>query len=220
MTEFIENIFSTLFGNNVILATILIAMVPVIELRGAIPFATNTNFWPLIHMTNWEAFGWSLLGSSLVVPIIALIFTPLIVWLKNTKLFGKLALAIENRVKSKTSNIEGAETKSKRFSKEYWKKVLAVFIFVAIPLPFTGVWTGTCVSVFIGLDFFTTCATVIAGNVIAGILITLILVFFPWLNNWLFYIFIILIIAMAIFALVKWLVKRNKSKDSSLPNKK
>lgn len=219
MSEFISEIFANIFGNNIILATILIAMVPVIELRGAIPFATNTIFWPMIAMTNWEAFGWSLLGSSLVVPIIALIFTPLIVWLKKTKLFGKLALAIENRVKSKTSNIEGAETKSKRFSKEYWKKVLAVFIFVAIPLPFTGVWTGTCISVFVGLDFFTTCATVIAGNVVAGVLITLILVFFPWLNNWLFYIFLILIFLVIIYALVKWLIKRNKENKTISSNK-
>ena len=50
-------------------------------------------------------------------------------------------------------NIENAEEQSKRFSKSYWKKMLAVFIFVAIPLPLTGVWTGTCVAVIIGLKY-------------------------------------------------------------------
>ena len=114
MTEFLHNLFATIFNDNIILATILISMLPVIELRGAIPFATNPGFWGSLAMNQWEAFGWSWLGSSLIVPIIALIFLPLINWLKRTKWFGKIALVIENRVKSKTSNIENAEEKSKR----------------------------------------------------------------------------------------------------------
>ena len=211
MTEFLHNIFATVFNDNVILATILISMLPVIELRGAIPFATNPGFWNSLAMNQWTAFGWSLLGSSSIVPIIALIFLPIINWLKKTKLFGKLAFAIENRVKSKTSNIENAEEKSKRFSKSYWKKMLAVFVFVAIPLPFTGVWTGTCVAVFIGLDYISTCLSVITGNIVAGLLITLILQFFPWLNNWLFYIFLIIIAIFIIYETTRYLLKKKRA---------
>ena len=215
MTEFLNNLFASIFNDNIILATILIAMLPVIELRGAIPFATNPGFWGSLAMNQWQAFGWSLLGSSAIVPIIALVFLPIINWLKKTKLFGKLALAIENRVKSKTNNIDGAEEKSKRFSKAYWKKLLAVFIFVAVPLPFTGVWTGTCVAVFIGLDYISTCLSVIAGNVVAGLLITLILQFFPWLNNWLFYIFLILIVVIIIYEIVMHLIKKKKAQKEA-----
>ena len=208
MTEFLNNLFATIFNDNIILATMLIAMLPVIELRGAIPFATNPGFWGDLAMNQWTAFGWSLLGSSTIVPIIALIFLPIINWLKKTKLFSKMALAIENRVKSKTANIENAEEKSKRFSKSYWKKMLAVFIFVAVPLPLTGVWTGTCIAVFIGLDYLSSCISVIGGNIVAGLLITLILEFFPWLNNWLFYIFLIIIAVVILYELVKFLVNR------------
>lgn len=211
MTEFLHNLFASIFNDNVILATILIATLPVIELRGAIPFATNPGFWGTHSLNNWAAFGWSLLGSSAIVPIMALIFIPLINWLKKTKLFGKLALALENRVKSKTSNIENADTKSKRFSKSYWKKMLAVFIFVAIPLPLTGVWTGTCIAVFIGLDYLSTCISVIGGNVVAGLLITLILEFFPWLNGWLFYIFLILVAIIIIYEIIKHFIKKRKA---------
>lgn len=214
MTEFLHNIFASIFNNNVILATIIIATLPVIELRGAIPFATNPGFWGTHTMSNWTAFGWSFLGSSMIVPIIALIFLPLINWLKTTKLFRKLAIAIENRVKSKTKNIKNADEKNERFSKSYWKKVLAVFIFVAIPLPFTGVWTGTCVAVFIGLDYLSTCISVIAGNLVAGILISLILQFFPWLNGWLFYIFLILIVLIVIYEMIKCLIKKNKAQSN------
>lgn len=208
MTEFLHNLFANIFGNNVILATILIAMIPVIELRGAIPFATNPGFWSSHTMTNWTAFGWSLLGSSLIVPIIALLFIPIINWLKKIKLFKKLAEAIENRVKSKTSTIEDSENKSKLFSKSYWKKVVAVFVFVAVPLPFTGVWTGTCIAVFVGLDYLTTCLTVIGGNVVAGLCISLILEFFPWLNDYLFYIFMVLILLIALYEIIKHFIKK------------
>lgn len=214
MTEFLHNLFATVFNDNIILATILIAMLPVIELRGAIPFATNPGFWGDLVMNQWTAFGWSLLGSSLIVPILALIFLPVINWLKKTKLFGKLAHAFENRVKSKTTNIENAEEKSTRFSKSYWKKMLAVFMFVAVPLPLTGVWTGTCVAVFVGLDYLSTCVAVIGGNVVAGLLITLILEFFPWLNNWLFYIFLIIIAVFILYEVIKTLIlKRRAQKE-------
>ena len=217
MTEFINKLFSTIFGDNVILATILIAIVPIIELRGAIPFGTNSGFWKEHTLTNWQAFGWSLLGSSLVVFVLALIFKPVINMLKRIKVFNKIATALENRVKDKASNIEGANIKSKRFSKSYWKKILAVFAFVAIPLPLTGVWTGTCMAVFIGLDYWSTCVSVISGNIIAGLLITLMLQFFPWLNNWLFYIFLIIIVAILLYELIKFLI--NKSKKKTIASK-
>jgi len=211
MTEFLHNLFARLFNDNIILATILISTLPVIELRGAIPFATNTGFWQSIAMSNWEAFCWSFLGSSAIVPIIAFLFLPLINWLKQTKIFKKLAFSIENKVKAKTKKIENHDQKSTLFSKSYWKKMLAVFVFVAIPLPFTGVWTGTCVAIFIGLDYISSCLSVILGNAVAGVFITLILQFFPWLNDWLFYIFIILIVIILIYATIKTLLTKNKA---------
>ena len=215
MTEFLHNLFANIFNDNVILATIIIAMLPVIELRGAIPFATNPGFWDIHAMNNWSAFGWCLLGSSAVVPIVALIFIPLITWLKKTKLFGKMAQAIENRVKNKTSGIANAEEKSKKFSKNYWKKMLAIFVFVAIPLPLTGVWTGTCIAVFIGLDYLSTCISVIAGNVVAGLIITLILEFFPWLNGWLFYIFLTLIVIFVIYEVIKHVIIKKRAQKET-----
>lgn len=214
MTSFLQNFFATVFNDNIILATILISTLPIIELRGAIPFATNSGFWGNLAMNNWTAFGWSWLGSSAIVPILALIFIPLITWLKKTRLFGKLALALESRVKEKTSSIDEADQKSKRFSKAYWRKMLAVFIFVAIPLPLTGVWTGTCVALFVGLDYVSTCCSVILGNIVAGLLIALILQFFPWLNDWLFYIFLAIVAIALIYELIKHIIKKKRAQDN------
>ena len=97
--------------------------------------------------------------------------------------------------------------------------MLAIFIFVAIPLPLTGAWTGTCVALFIGLDFASTCASVISGNVVAGLLITLILQFFPWLNGWLFYIFLIIIAIVIIYEVIRHFVKRKKQVCEASSNK-
>ena len=218
MTELIHNFFASIFGNNIILATILISTLPIIELRGAIPFATNPGFWAEHTLNNWSAFAWSLLGSSAIVPIVAIIFLPLIKWLKSTKIFKKLAISVENKIKSKTSGIENAEKKSKIFSKSYWKKIIAVFVFVAVPLPLTGVWTGTCIAVFIGLDYISTCVSVIAGNIVAGLIVTLILEFFPWLNGWLFYIFLGLVVIILIYELIKHLILKKRAQNKNEQN--
>ena len=215
MTAFLNNLFSTVFGDNIIIATVLIAMIPIIELRGAIPFATNPGFWENVTLNNWSAFGWSLLGSSLIVPLVALITIPGIKWLKSTKVFNKVATTLENRVKKKADKIEGSNEKSRKFTKSYWKKMLAVFAFVSIPLPLTGAWTGTCVAIFIGLDFWSTCISVISGNVVAGLLITLILQFFPALNDWLFYIFLIIIAVVILYELVQLLIYKAKNKQAT-----
>lgn len=215
MSQFFSALFSHIFGNNIILATIFISMVPVVELRGAIPFATNTQIWKNLALSNWQAFGWSLLGSCLIVPVLAGLFLPIIKWLKSTKVFKKFAIWIENIVKNKAKSNENAENveKLQRFTKKWWKRVIETFIFVAVPLPFTGVWTGTCVAVFIGLDFLTSCITVILGNIVAGLLITLILQFFPWLNNWLIYVFIALVVIILLYIIIKAIIHKAKSKN-------
>ena len=211
MVGHISEFFAHVFNENVILATVLISILPIIEVRGAIPFGTNSSIWGNIALTNWESFLWSLIGSSAIVPVIALLFIPIINWLKRTKLFKKMATSIENRIASKASSITNSDQNSKIKKMSYWKKFIAVFVFVSIPLPLTGVWTGTCVAIFLGLDFLSTCISVIGGNIVAGLVITLILEFFPWLNNWLLWIFLALVIVVALYEIVKFLIKKHKA---------
>lgn len=211
MSEIISKFFVELFGDNVALATVLISMIPVIELRGAIPFATNTRFWSAKALSNWRAYGWGFLGSSAIVPILALLFLPLMNLLKKINFFHKIANAIENRLKKKADSISGVNQECKIFSSLYWKKFFAILTFVAIPLPLTGVWTGTCLAIFVGLDYTSSCCSVILGNLISGFIVAIILEFFPVLNNWLFYIFLILIIVVALYSLIKHLIHRKNN---------
>ena len=234
MTEFIENIFSTLFGNNVILATILIAVVPVIELKGAIPFSMSPQIWGAAALPYWEAFLYGLIGSSMVVPILALLYIPIINWLKKTKLFKRLAEKLENRVNSKKEKLEEkAESEdtnnseqlvveknnstqtNKKYNKKFFLKLLGVFAFVAIPLPLTGVWTGTCIGVALGLGFWWTCASVILGNVVAGLLITLVSSLFGDATLVFFYILIAVILIFVLVKLLLKLIKRKKEKQNN-----
>ena len=214
MTAFFEHIFSTIFGDNVILATILIAIVPIIELKGAIPFSMSAEVWGASALGKWSAFGYGLLGSSIVVPILALVYVPIIRWLKSTKLLKKLGERIDRKVGSKKDNIEN-KSKGKRFSMFF--KILGVFLFVAFPLPFTGVWTGTCLAVVLGLSFPITCLVVIVGNVIAGLIITLLSSIVPAIIF--FYIFIGLVLVVGAFMFVKSSIVRRKEQKDILAQK-
>ena len=85
-------------------------------------------------------------------------------------------------------------------------------IFVAIPLPLTGVWMGTCLAVVLGLNFWETMASTIVGNLIAGIIISTICVIFPQFTHWLIYIFLILVIIVTLFEIIRNKIIKNKIK--------
>lgn len=209
MIESVYNFFSSIFNNNVILATILISMLPIIEIKGSIPFSTSEIIWKDLAISNWQALGWSMLGSSIIVIVLTLIFKPLIYQLKKIKGVKKFGSAIENFILSKSSDIDKKASADKFY---YCKKLLFIFMFVALPLPLTGVWTGTCIAVCLNIDYWTTCFTVISGNIMAGLIITLIIEFVPWLNDWLFFIFLGIITLFLLIKLIVFLIKRKTSK--------
>jgi len=59
MTELIGEIFSTIFNGNVALATVIVSMVPIMELKGGIPFGMSKAFWGDLALSRWEAFWWA-----------------------------------------------------------------------------------------------------------------------------------------------------------------
>lgn len=227
LSEIIQELFKNIFGNNVVLATILISILPIIELKGAIPFAMSSAFWGLNSLSPWQAFFYAFIGSSAVVPLIALAFIPTLKWLKKTKIFSKFAINIENKILKKSKKF--INQKSKAFeedwrlidnqeNKKQQKKILGVFSFVAIPLPLTGVWTGTCISVLIGLNFKQTVSTVILGNLCAGFIMTTISIFFPNHTNIIFIVFLFLFAILFLCFVAKNIFdigKNNKQKSAT-----
>lgn len=205
MTETIKEAIINLFNNNSVMATFVLALLPIFELRGAIPFGMSTQIWGENALTPLSSFLTSFLATSLVVPIIYFIFTPILNLFKKTKLFKKIAERFENRIKEKSNKMENSNT---------LKKMIGVFLFVAIPLPLTGVYTGTCVAVVLGLNFYETLISCVGGNFIAGIIMLLLSTIFK--NNTLIvlYAFIIILVLILLTGfIVKLIKKRSKSKS-------
>jgi len=217
MTEFLHNLFASLFNDNVILATILISMLPVIELRGGIPFGMAKDIWGTKALTYSQSLLYSFIGSSSIVFLLAAIIKPLITWLKKTKLFNKLATWFEQKILGKSEKIENDAKAEKSEKKSKWKKLLGVFIFVAIPLPLTGVWTGTCIAVFLGLNYLETCGSVILGNLCAGLITMVVSLIFKENTIYVFYTFLAITCILLLYGLIKVIIRNKKQKHKNSP---
>ncbi len=126
----------------------IVSMVPLIELRGGLIAAA------LLGMPLWEGILFCLIGNIIPVPFILLFITPIFNWLKTTKLFRPLVEKIEARSMGKSDKIKKAE---------FWGLVL----FVGIPLPGTGAWTGSLIACLLNVDKKKAFCAVIIGLLLA-----------------------------------------------------
>ncbi|MBR1967896.1 MAG: small multi-drug export protein [Clostridia bacterium] len=206
MTEFIRN----LIGSD-LWATLIMSFVPLIELKGGIVFARGVGFDFL------TALGLSYVGSTAVFFPIYFLLRPILELLKKIKWFNKIAVKVEEYFKGKADEtmekhvIEGDNKKSS----DTFLKQLGVFIFVAIPLPMTGVWTGTAIAVFLNLKFKDAVLPVVLGNLVAGLIISALaaLCLAVWTIEVLDYILYGLF-ALAIILLIFTVIKIAKKKPS------
>lgn len=205
MTEAIVNFFRDLFGNDY-LTTFFIALLPIVELRGAVPVAFTMG------LSWWQAFGLAYLGSSIVAPILLLLLKPILELLKKVKFFNRFATAIESMFQDKAKSIAERAGKSDSARKEEWIKIIGVFTFVALPIPLTGVWTGTAVAVFLGVKFWKALGAILLGNFTAGVIMTLLSIFCAeYLDTILMVFFILVILLLALF-IAKVIIRMVKSK--------
>ncbi len=139
-----------------VVMTFLISMIPVIELRGAIPIAAHAG----LHW--YVAFMAAVAGNMLPVPFIILFIRKVFDFLRaHVKPLGKLVARLERRVERKKDTVTRYE-------------FFGLLLFVAIPLPGTGAWTGALIAGLLGMRLKKAIPSVFAGVVIAGLLITLV----------------------------------------------
>ena len=137
------------------LIVFLISMVPLIELRGAIPYAVGFQL-PLL-----PSYIVAILGNMLPVPFIFLFARKILEWGKNKKITKKFfTFCLEK------GNKGGKKLKEKAGRNVYF----ALFLFVGIPLPGTGAWTGTLAASLLNLDFKKSIIAIMGGVVLAGII--------------------------------------------------
>lgn len=206
-------LLARVFGGNSILGTLLIAMLPLIELKGAIPLGMSASIWGVSALTTWQAFCWALLGSCLVVPFVALLFRPIYNWIKDKKFFKTIVDFAVGDVAKRSNQIK-TENQDKTARRTLWLKIVAVFLFVAFPVPLTGVWTGTCFAVLLGLNFWVICATVIAGNAVCGVIVTFVCQVFPQITDILLVIFLLLILSAVITKIILHIIKKHHHNEN------
>ena len=152
MGNYLFNLFSNTIPGE--LTVFLLSIVPLVELRGGIIAAKALN----IEMV--KAFFICAFGTLLPIPFILLFIRQILDWMKNTR-FVKLVDRIEAKAERKIEKIE-----------KY--KSLGLIIFVAIPLPVTGAWTGSLCAFLFGIPFKKSLPLISLGIVIAGIIVTII----------------------------------------------
>ena len=220
MSEWIKLLFVKIFGANSWLATLIISMIPIVELRGAIPFGSATAFWGENALPLWLSFLVSVAGSTFVCIILTFAFWPIFKWLKRTKIFRRLAVFIENKLNKNSENIDKKTKDEKSEKKIFWLKFCGVLLFVAIPLPLTGVWTGTCLGLFLGLSKLHTMLAVIPGNIVAGLIMTLVSYFFADNTLIVLLAFLALVVVFVIYEVIKSLIKKYKTKKQGIVQEK
>lgn len=136
-------------------------MVPLIEQRGAIPVGILGY-----HMNPYLVAVVSLIGSFVPAPFIYFFFNKIFAWMKTIKLFDKFTGFVEKKVQKGSKKLE-----------KY--KEIGLITFVGIPLPTTGLWTGTAVAAFMGLDFKKSMVCVFLGGIISAVLIAVLSVVAP-----------------------------------------
>lgn len=134
--------------------TMLVAMLPVIELRGAIPFGVALGLNP------WLAFMASVVGNLIPLPFIVVYIRRIFQWMRRH--MPRLNALVDKMERK-------AHLKGRKVTKY---KYLGLMIFVAIPLPGTGGWTGALAASFLDMPLRKALPAITAGVLIAGFLVT------------------------------------------------
>ncbi|MDV0446563.1 hypothetical protein MsAg5_04080 [Methanosarcinaceae archaeon Ag5] len=155
--DFATPIIELLAGVPHWIVVMFLSMVPVVELRGAIPVGIG-----LFGMNPIVVFVLSVIGNMIPVFFIFYFLDPVSKFLsKHSKLFAKFFDWLFSR----------AEKKGKKNIERY--KDLALMVFVGIPLPLTGAWTGTVIALVFGYPFKNAFISIFLGVIIAGIIMTI-----------------------------------------------
>ena len=138
------------------LIAFFISMVPIVELRGAMVYAVGHNL-PYI-----PALIVCVLGNMLPVPVIYFFARKVLLWGANKKYIGKLFTWFLVKGERAGQKLVKATGRGGLF--------MALLLFVGIPLPGTGAWTGTLGASFLNMGFKSTVASVSMGVILAGII--------------------------------------------------
>lgn len=132
-------------------AVFIISMIPILELRGGLLAAS------LLKIPAVKAIPICIAGNIIPIPFILLFIRQIFKWLKKTKLFRGLIIKLENRAMGKSDQIKRYE-------------FLGLLLFVGIPLPGTGAWTGSLIASLLEVDIKKSSIAIFCGLVMATVI--------------------------------------------------
>lgn len=146
-----------------ILLIFLVSMVPLIELRGAVPLGVGLDS----GIPEWAILIIAIIGNIIPVPIIYFFAQKVLKWGEKSrwKLFQKFCVFCLEK---------GKKAGDKMLKKAKGGVYAALYLFVAIPVPGTGAWTGTLAASILNLDFKKSMISIIAGVLTAGLIMLLV----------------------------------------------
>jgi uncharacterized membrane protein len=176
-----------------------VSMVPIIELRGAIPIAVS------LGLDIWLYYPIAIIFNMLPVPVIYLFARKVLEWGKDKKIIGGFF----------TWCLEKGEKGGKKLKETAGETgtFIALLIFVGIPIPGTGAWTGTLAASFLNIGFKTSIIAVMLGVILAGIIMSLgstIVKVLGWTG-------LILVILVIVAAIVITTLIKKKKKSQEIP---
>ena len=131
----------------------IISMIPILELRGGLLVAA------MLKVPMLQAIPLCIIGNIIPIPFILLFIKQIFKWMKNFKVFRGLVEKLEKRAMSKSNSI-------KRF--EFW----GLALFVGIPLPGTGAWTGSLIAALLEIDLKKAVLSILIGVAMATIIMS------------------------------------------------
>lgn len=150
--DLFSGIINMPFGQEIII--FVISLMPILELRGGLIAAS------LLNMNPVTSFLICFIGNLLPVPFILWFITPIFDRLKKTKRLSKLVHKIEGKANSKKDQIE---------KYQFW----GLLLFVGVPLPGTGAWTGSLIASMVGMNKKKSLLAVFLGVTMAGMIMML-----------------------------------------------
>lgn len=130
-------------------AVFIISMIPILELRGGLLAAS------LLKISAAKALPICIVGNIIPIPFILLFIRQIFKWMKKTKLFRGLITKLENRAMGKSDQIKRYE-------------FLGLLLFVGIPLPGTGAWTGALIASLLEVDIKKSSIAILCGLFMAS----------------------------------------------------
>ncbi len=161
MEHLVESLIGLLGGVPSEIVIFIISLFPILELRGGLIAAS------ILHVDMWKAIPICIAGNILPIPFILLFIEKIFEWLKNTKLVKMIDLLEEK-----------AEKNAKKIMEH---KNLGLLLFVGIPLPGTGAWTGSLVAALFHFKLKDASLSILGGIIMATVIMCVVSYGIPYL---------------------------------------